>query len=121
MSSFSDVVSDAATTSKNFADSMYGFVFEGGASNWASDLLAYFFEDWMLFKLDLAKISLQASVVVVQDLSETLNLSSDIDAYWMALEVEHRNLLTFFHLPLIFSMYVAAFVTRKMLKFTGVF
>ena len=120
MVSFAQWLSDYANSAKNFFDSIYGFIFEGGLTAWAAELIAYFFEVWVKFQLFMTKAALQAAVIVIQDLANELNLAGDIEGYWMAIDVEYRNLMVFFNVPLILAMFIGAYITRKVLKFSGV-
>ncbi|MBF0132099.1 MAG: hypothetical protein HQL75_05875 [Magnetococcales bacterium] len=117
---YQTVVSDGLQSISNFFRSVYGFIFDGGISQWMADVLAYVFEWYIYIKLYIIKLSIQASIVVVEDLFNTLNLGGQVDGYWQAIDPSLRGLMVFFHLPLIVSMFISAYVVKFMFRFTGI-
>jgi hypothetical protein len=104
MASITEFFSDVATSSLNFYDSINGFIFEGGLTSWVASVIAYCYAIAQKFSLFMFKASLQAAVIIINDIVTELNLDSQIEGYWTAIDIEYINLMVFFHLPLILTM-----------------
>lgn len=117
---FQTAISDGLKSAANFYDSFYNFIFDGGFSEWMAKVVAYVFEVAIVFYYNLIKIILTAAVVVLQNLYESLNLTGQVEGYWMMVDPVYRGLMVFFHLPLILTMFISTFVVKRVLIFMQV-
>ena len=119
MDSFIAFFNDLGSSISNFFGEIYSFLFEGGLTSLLVDFLDYLYQLLVELTLFLSKKGLEAVLGVVQELVQSLNVTSGIEGYWSAIPVEYQNLLVFFHLPLILTMLISAFITKKLLRFVG--
>ncbi|MBF0630143.1 MAG: DUF2523 domain-containing protein [Magnetococcales bacterium] len=118
---FKTAISNSLQSIYNFFESIYLFLFDGGISEWVGKVISYFYEVLMVLYYSLIKIVLTGLVAFIDGLYESMNIAGAVEGYWQNIDEGYRGIMVFFHVPLILSMLLSAFVLRKILKYTEIF
>ncbi|MBF0383186.1 MAG: hypothetical protein HQL69_19360 [Magnetococcales bacterium] len=111
--------SDIGDSIYNFFSAIYTFFFGGGLLDLIYGAFNYLYEQLLKLTMIISIKVLEAAISAVQSLAQTQNYSAGVEGYWSAIDTDIQNLLIYFHLPLILTMYIGAYITRRLLKFVG--